>query len=148
MYNVIGPRGPQRGTSPRKDSTMGMINVLFVNNAGGGYAKEVPVEEGTTLEEFFNDQMGEVDSGKFQVSLNGQGALGSTVLASGNRVTVTPTNVKGNEDDDPVEPKEATGDAPAEPQEASEGGEGEAVEDPAAEAGEGETGNTEAPPAE
>ena len=33
------------------------MRILFINNDGGGFADYVETDEGTTVEEFFNDQL-------------------------------------------------------------------------------------------
>lgn len=70
--------------------------VNYTNNNGGGFASNVTVAEDTTVREFFKDQFGsDANAGNYVILVNGAHVKGSTVLAEGDDVTITPTGVKG-----------------------------------------------------
>lgn len=70
------------------------MQVLFINNAGGGFAERVTVEAGTTILQFFNKRIGG-DIKNYQVRVNREGCEQYQVLENGDRITITPTKVEG-----------------------------------------------------
>lgn len=81
--------------------TKRMIEVRFVNNGGGGYAQMEKIAEGTTIGEFFLAMKSKSGSGinqdeaKYLIRVNTESCERSKVLEDGDRITITPTNIKG-----------------------------------------------------
>jgi hypothetical protein len=72
-----------------------MARILFVNNDGGGYADYLDVEDGTTVENFFQEQLPDRKAGDFLIRVNRQPVARDYVLADGDRITMTPTKIEG-----------------------------------------------------
>ena len=74
----------------------GKMEVFFVNNAGGGFADTLEVDEGCTAGELFEDMMEGAESANYMISINRDPATEDQVIESGDKVTITPTAVKGS----------------------------------------------------
>ena len=72
-----------------------MARILFVNNDGGGYADYLEVEDGTTVESFFQEQLPDRKAGDFLIRVNRQPVARDYVLQDGDRITMTPTKIEG-----------------------------------------------------
>jgi hypothetical protein len=72
-----------------------MARILFVNNDGGGFADYLEVEDGTTVESFFQEQLPDRKAGDFLIRVNRQPVARDYVLADGDRITMTPTKIEG-----------------------------------------------------
>lgn len=70
------------------------MKVMYLNNDGGGFANEVEVDEGTTVSEFFNREIGG-GADNYLIRVNRQTVNSGYVLIEGDRVTVTPTKIEG-----------------------------------------------------
>ena len=71
------------------------MRILFVNNDGGGFADYVETTEGTTVEEFFNEQMPNRKSEDYLIRVNRQPVARDYSLQDSDRVTMTPTKIEG-----------------------------------------------------
>lgn len=72
------------------------MRVLFVNNSGGGLAENVEIAEGDALADFINKKMGPgFDTTKHTITVNGDIATAGQLLEDGDRVSITPTKIKG-----------------------------------------------------
>jgi len=71
------------------------MRLLFVNNDGGGFADYVTASEGTTVEQFFNEQMPGRKTTDYLIRVNRQPVARDYVLQENDRVTITPTKVEG-----------------------------------------------------
>ena len=72
-----------------------MSRILFVNNDGGGFADYLNVEDGTTVESFFQEQLPDRKAGDFLIRVNRQPVARDYVLQDGDRITMTPTKIEG-----------------------------------------------------
>lgn len=93
-----------------------MLKVTFINNSGAGFAKEVEVEDGTSIEAFLLRQLGsDFNEKNFTIRVNGKTPTRNAVLgegddvsaqeaggtpmdsplSAGDKVTVSPSNIKG-----------------------------------------------------
>ena len=72
-----------------------MARILFINNDGGGYADYLDVEDGATVESFFQEQLPDRKAGDFLIRVNRQPVARDYVLADGDRITMTPTKIEG-----------------------------------------------------
>ena len=71
------------------------MKVLYINNLGGGWADYVNVNEGTTVEQFFKQQMPGDRAEDYLIRVNRQPVPRDYVLQENDRVTVTPTKIEG-----------------------------------------------------
>lgn len=71
------------------------MKVLFLNNNGSGFADYVEVADGTTVEQFFSQQVPDASPSDYLIRVNRQPVARNHVLQEGDRVTATPTKVEG-----------------------------------------------------
>jgi sulfur carrier protein ThiS len=71
------------------------MQVLFINNDGGGFADYVEVAAGTTVSGFFEQQMAGRKPDDVLIRVNRQPAARDHVLQDGDRITMTPTKIEG-----------------------------------------------------
>ena len=71
------------------------MQILFIDNDGGGFADYVQVAEGTTVEQFVAGQMAGRKPEDYLIRVNRQPVSRDQVLQEGDRVTVTPTKIEG-----------------------------------------------------
>jgi len=71
------------------------MRLLFINNLGGGFADYLDVSDGTTVEQFFEDKMGDERSEDYLIRVNRQPVPRDYVLQENDRVTLTPTKIEG-----------------------------------------------------
>jgi molybdopterin converting factor small subunit len=71
------------------------MRILFVNNDGGGFADYVQVTEGTTVEQFFREQLPNRKSEDYLIRVNRQPVVKDYLLQDGDRITMTPTKIEG-----------------------------------------------------
>lgn len=71
------------------------MKVMFLNNDGGGFADYVDVADGTSVENFFNDQLSGRKTEDYLIRVNRQPVRRDHVLQEGDRVTITPTKIEG-----------------------------------------------------
>ena len=73
------------------------MRLLYINNLGGGFADHIDVTEGTTVEQFFKDQMQGSKPDDYLIRVNRQPVPRDYVLKEGYHITVTPTKIEGAE---------------------------------------------------
>ena len=71
------------------------MRLLWINNAGGGFADYVDVSEGTTVEKFFSQKLPGEKAEDFLIRVNRQPVARDYVLQEGDRVTATPVKIEG-----------------------------------------------------
>lgn len=71
------------------------MQVLFINNDGGGFADHVPVEPGTTVEKFFAQKISNGGPADYLIRVNRQPVAANYVLQDGDRISITPTKIEG-----------------------------------------------------
>ena len=71
------------------------MKILYINNLGGGWADYVNVNEGTTVEQFFKQQMPGDRAEDYLIRVNRQPVPRDYILQENDRVTVTPTKIEG-----------------------------------------------------
>lgn len=71
------------------------MQILWLNNDGGGFADYVQVAEGTTVEQFFHQQLPERSPQDYLIRVNRQPVPQDYVLREGDRVSMTPTKIQG-----------------------------------------------------
>ena len=71
------------------------MRLLWINNAGGGFADCVDVAEGTTVGKFFSQKLPGEKAEDFLIRVNRQPVARDYVLQEGDRVTATPVKIEG-----------------------------------------------------
>ena len=71
------------------------MRVLYINNDGGGFAKYVETEEGTTVEQFFEERVASGSPKDFLIRVNRQPVTADQVLQENDRVSCTPVKIEG-----------------------------------------------------
>lgn len=71
------------------------MQILFINNNGGGFADHLDIQENTTVSKFFADKMPHQASSHYLIRVNRQPVANDYVLKPGDRVTFTPTKIEG-----------------------------------------------------
>jgi len=68
---------------------------MYINNAGGGFANYMNVEENTSIEKLFKQKMPHEESHDYLIRVNRQPVPKDYVLKENDRVTITPTKIEG-----------------------------------------------------
>lgn len=71
------------------------MKIYFVNNVGTGFSGEIEVEDGTTIAQFFQSQMGDKHASDFAITVNKLETPPSRVLRDGDCVTIVPGKISG-----------------------------------------------------
>ena len=71
------------------------MRVLYINNAGAGFADYLNVNSGTTVEQFFKDKMHDSSPADYLIRVNRQPVARDYVLQEGDRITITPVKIEG-----------------------------------------------------
>ncbi len=73
------------------------MRILWINNDGGGFADYITVNEGTTMDQFFKNQLSGRESSDYLIRVNRQPVPRDYVLQDNDRVTCTPVKIEGAE---------------------------------------------------
>lgn len=80
-----------------KGSGSGKSNtVYFINAAGGGFSDTLEVEVGCTVAELFEDMMKGAKPESYLIMVNRMPVAADEVIQDGDRVSITPVQVKGS----------------------------------------------------
>jgi len=71
------------------------MRILYINNAGTGWADYIDVPEGKKVEELFNERMPGRKPDDFLIRVNRQPVSRDYVLQENDRVTITPVKIEG-----------------------------------------------------
>jgi len=71
------------------------MRVLYINNAGTGWADYVDISEGKSVEQFFYEKMPGRKPDDFLIRVNRQPVSRDCVLQENDRVTITPLKIEG-----------------------------------------------------
>lgn len=71
------------------------MQVLLINNDGGGFADHVQVEPGTTVEALFEQTVQHGQPADYLIRVNRQPVPAGYVLQNGDRISITPTKIQG-----------------------------------------------------
>ena len=71
------------------------MRVLYLNNAGGGFADYIDIAEGTTVEKFFSQKMPGASEADYLIRVNRQPVARNQMLQENDRVSITPTKIEG-----------------------------------------------------
>ncbi len=70
------------------------MRIMFINNAGGGFADHIEIAQGTSISKLFQDKVGG-RVGDYLIRVNRQPTTAEYVLQPDDRVSITPTKVEG-----------------------------------------------------
>ena len=71
------------------------MRIMYINNAGGGFANYMEVEENTSIEKLFKQKMPHEESHDYLIRVNRQPVPKDYCLKENDRVTITPTKIEG-----------------------------------------------------
>ena len=71
------------------------MQILFINNNGGGFCDYIDVNEGTTVGELFEQKVGGGRESNYLIRCNRQPVPRDQKLVDGDRVSITPTKIEG-----------------------------------------------------
>ena len=72
-----------------------MLRILWINNAGGGFADYVQVEEGTSVAKFIGKRLPDANPADYLIRVNRMPVASDQALSDGDRVTCTPLKIEG-----------------------------------------------------
>lgn len=70
------------------------MQILFINNDGGGFADHIEVADGTTVRALFEQRIGGKPA-NYMIRVNRQPAAADHELQQGDRVSFTPVKIEG-----------------------------------------------------
>ena len=71
------------------------MKIFFINNDGGGFADDIEIEGGTTVEQLFARELGRhAKPQDYLIRANRQPCSRNQVLQEGDRVSVTPSKIQ------------------------------------------------------
>ena len=71
------------------------MQILWINNDGGGFADYVEVAEGATVDKFFTQKLPGRQSEDYLIRVNRQPVPRNYVIQPNDRVSMTPTKIEG-----------------------------------------------------
>ena len=71
------------------------MQIVFINNDGGGFADTIPIGEGTTVAALFAERLPGRKSEDYLIRVNRLPTSADQVLREGDRVSMTPTKIQG-----------------------------------------------------
>ena len=71
------------------------MQILLINNDGGGFADHIDVNEGTTVSALFAEKIPSRKASDYLIRVNRQPVSGDQVLQPGDRISITPTKIDG-----------------------------------------------------
>jgi hypothetical protein len=83
------------------------MQVLFINNDGGGFADRINIPDGMTVAQLFTERLPHGQPQDYLIRVNRQPSAADTVLQEHDRVSITPTKIEGAES--PPSPRNSEG---------------------------------------
>ncbi|MBB01552.1 MAG: hypothetical protein CMJ47_02790 [Planctomyces sp.] len=71
------------------------MQILFINNDGAGYADQIDISEGTTINHLFEERVPHGKPQDYLIRVNRQPTTATYQLQPGDRVSMTPTKIEG-----------------------------------------------------
>jgi sulfur carrier protein ThiS len=71
------------------------VKVIYINNDGAGFADEIEVAEGTTVQQLFAERVAHGAPHDYLIRVNRQPVTANQALREGDRVSFTPTKIEG-----------------------------------------------------
>ena len=71
------------------------MQILFINNDGSGFADQIQIEAGTSVQSLFQQRLPHGRPQDYLIRVNRQPTTAGYVLQEGDRVSITPTKIEG-----------------------------------------------------
>lgn len=71
------------------------MQILFINNDGGGFADRIEIPDGMTVKQLFAQRLPYGQPHDYLIRVNRQPTTADTMLQADDRVTITPTKIEG-----------------------------------------------------
>jgi len=71
------------------------MQIMLINNDGGGFADHIEIAEGTSVSALFAEKIPGRKAGDYLIRVNRLPVTGDQVLQPGDRVSLTPTKIEG-----------------------------------------------------
>ncbi len=71
------------------------MQILFINNDGSGFADQIQITEGTTVQALFQQRVPHGRPQDYLIRVNRQPTTAGYLLQEGDRVSITPTKIEG-----------------------------------------------------
>ena len=71
------------------------MEILFINNDGGGFADRITITPETTVAQLFQLRLPNAKAADYLIRVNRQPATADQVLEPHDRVSITPTKIEG-----------------------------------------------------
>jgi len=71
------------------------MRILFINNDGAGFADQIEVADGTSIEQLFSQRVPHGRPSDYLIRVNRQPTTSNYVLQAEDRVSITPTKIEG-----------------------------------------------------
>ena len=71
------------------------MRILFINNDGAGFADQIEIADGATIQQLFRDRIPHGKPENYLIRVNRQPTTGDALLQPGDRVSITPTKIEG-----------------------------------------------------
>jgi len=71
------------------------MQILFINNDGSGFADQIQIEAGTSVQALFQQRVPHGRPQDYLIRVNRQPTTAGYVLQEGDRVSITPTKIEG-----------------------------------------------------
>ena len=71
------------------------MQILFINNDGGGFADQIEIADGTTVTQLFQQRLPHGQPQDYLIRVNRQPTTAEAVLQPGDRVSITPLKIEG-----------------------------------------------------
>jgi sulfur carrier protein ThiS len=71
------------------------LQILYINNDGGGFADHVEIAENMTVTELFQQRVKSGKTDDYLIRVNRQPVANDYVLKEGDRVSFTPVKIEG-----------------------------------------------------
>ncbi len=71
------------------------MQILFINNDGSGFADQIQIEAGTSVQALFQQRVPHGRPQDYLIRVNRQPTTADYVLQEGDRVSITPTKIEG-----------------------------------------------------
>jgi sulfur carrier protein ThiS len=71
------------------------MQILFINNDGSGFADQIQIAEGMTVEALFQQRVSHGRPQDYLIRVNRQPITAGYILQEGDRVSITPVKIEG-----------------------------------------------------
>lgn len=71
------------------------MQILFINNLGGGFADHIDIEPNTSIAQLFEQRMSQAKPADHLIRVNREPVQHEYVLQPGDRVSITPLKIEG-----------------------------------------------------